>query len=113
MGAETRFRKMKERAFDRGDTKCCWCNLEMYFCRQETREQAKARLGVSSRKELRLRAATIEHLIPKSRGGTDDKWNIALACNLCNSQRPSDLPADAFLSIIRPAPTAPHGKDER
>jgi 5-methylcytosine-specific restriction endonuclease McrA len=31
--------------------------------------------------------ATIEHLTPKSQGGTDDLANLVLACKLCNSSR--------------------------
>lgn len=29
-------------------------------------------------------AFEVEHLIPESRGGTDDASNLALACNACN-----------------------------
>lgn len=36
--------------------------------------------------------ATIEHLTPRSEGGTDELANLALACKLCNSSR-ADIPA--------------------
>lgn len=30
---------------------------------------------------------TIEHIIPKSKGGTDDLENLALACSACNNSK--------------------------
>ena len=38
----------------------------------------------------------IEHLVPKSRGGTDRVSNLALACNRCN-QKKGNQPLEAFL----------------
>lgn len=31
--------------------------------------------------------ATWEHLVPRSRGGTDAPWNLALSCYPCNHRR--------------------------
>lgn len=36
----------------------------------------------------------VEHIIPRSRGGTDDAWNVALACALCNIRK-----ADHYISL--------------
>lgn len=30
---------------------------------------------------------TIDHLIPKILGGTDDFWNLAIACATCNGSK--------------------------
>lgn len=30
-------------------------------------------------------ATTIDHRIPKSKGGTDDDWNLVACCNKCNA----------------------------
>lgn len=35
---------------------------------------------------------TIDHYIPKSRGGTSDRSNQVLSCNDCNADKGSDLP---------------------
>ena len=43
------------------------------------------------RKPLTLEGATVEHIIPKSYGGTDGSKNTALACSFCNTAR-----ADSF-----------------
>ena len=32
-------------------------------------------------------AATRDHILPQKRGGTDDAWNIKLACQWCNEAR--------------------------
>jgi len=37
--------------------------------------------------------ATIEHVIPKARGGTDDYDNLVVACEPCNRQRGDELSA--------------------
>lgn len=34
-----------------------------------------------------LSRATIEHIVPRSHGGTDDPENLALACERCNHQK--------------------------
>lgn len=48
---------------------CCWCG-----------------------EELNTRIATLEHIIPLSRGGLNNMNNYALACEPCNSKRGSDMP---------------------
>jgi 5-methylcytosine-specific restriction endonuclease McrA len=31
--------------------------------------------------------ATIEHIVPRNHGGTDDRMNLALACARCNAEK--------------------------
>lgn len=38
-------------------------------------------------KELPLEQLTLDHLIPKSKGGTNSQENLRLACKPCNSKR--------------------------
>ena len=49
--------------------KCCWCGCE---CVAESNYQ---------------NSATIEHVVPRSLGGSDDWENLAMACNKCNHRR--------------------------
>lgn len=43
-------------------------------------------------KPLTLDTSTIEHIIPLSRGGLDNKNNYALACEECNRARADGMP---------------------
>ena len=31
--------------------------------------------------------ATIEHILPRSQGGTNADWNLAIACRRCNGEK--------------------------
>ena len=42
--------------------------------------------------KLSAETATLEHIIPLSRGGLDNANNWALACEPCNQSRDSDMP---------------------
>lgn len=48
--------------------------------------------------ELTFREATMDHIIPKSRGGALEIGNIVIACYDCNYER-QNMPADIFLII--------------
>lgn len=58
---------------------------------------------------------TFEHVIPRSRGGTDDPGNLVAACQRCNSQRssaywPEHRRALAHARINAPSPTKLDGR---
>src|SRR3546814_6935641 len=53
-----------------------------------TTDSAKfAKIYQVSNKQARWRQATAEHLIPRSKGGSDRRVNIVAACLFCNSHR--------------------------
>lgn len=66
--------KMRDYLAHRDGWTCCWCTV------------ALGALG-GALEQGGVLAATIEHLIPKHAGGTDDPSNLALACYVCNSSR--------------------------
>jgi 5-methylcytosine-specific restriction endonuclease McrA len=45
-------------------------------------------------------SATIDHLTPKSRGGSNAQWNLALACYLCNQDK-GDRTYDEYVKFIQ------------
>lgn len=52
---------------------CCWCKRRMIF------EEAF--------RSSHPWAASIEHIIPRSAGGSNEKENLKLACRQCNTTR--------------------------
>jgi hypothetical protein len=62
--------------------------------RQRVREQAGDRCGYClSAQQYVMGQLEIEHIIPSSRGGTDDEINLWLACRLCNSYKSDQIEA--------------------
>lgn len=58
------YRRRRRLYFEMGRTSCCWC-----------------------KKSLTFRQATIEHLLPRSRGGKNNIENLDIACGPCNGKR--------------------------
>lgn len=46
---------------------------------------------------LTLRTASIDHLIPKAKGGTNDDSNLALSCKKCNTDKEDLLPLEFIM----------------
>ena len=72
-----------------------------------------SRRAVFARDEYRCQycgagADSIDHVIPRSRGGLDDWENLAAACRTCNSTKRNRTPAEAGMRLLRPcrAPSA-------
>ena len=49
---------------------------------------------------------TLEHVVPRSRGGTSNWQNVVLACVACNDRKANRLPGEAGMKLVR-APKAP------
>ncbi len=45
-------------------------------------------------KELPLKKVTLDHYLPKSKGGPDDTFNLVLCCKSCNKLKKSSIPED-------------------
>jgi 5-methylcytosine-specific restriction endonuclease McrA len=44
---------------------------------------------------------TVDHVIPRSRGGTHGWENLVTACKRCNQKKGSLLPAEALMGLVR------------
>lgn len=75
------YRYWRSRLSEAQNHKCCFCGCVM------TEERNKRN------------SSTIEHVIPKSKGGPDHPDNFAASCDDCNNKR-GDLPVDEFLEKI-------------
>ncbi len=74
------------------------------FARDRYRCQYCGRPGA----ELRLRESlTRDHLIPISRGGTNDWTNVVTACSPCNTRKANRLPDEIGMQPLTP-PVEPH-----
>lgn len=77
------------KVFARGRGRCCYCEREV-----NPHRNAKKQAGTD---------ATIEHLIPVSKGGDDSRENLKLACMRCNNLR-GTVSADWFRDFVRNFP---------
>lgn len=66
-----------------------------------------SRRAVFARDEYRCQycgrgADSIDHVLPRSRGGGDGWDNLAAACRSCNSAKRNRTPAEAGMHLLRP-----------
>ena len=73
---KTPYRNVRYRIYYRDDWKCVYC-------------------GAS----LREGDATLDHFIPRSKGGTNKSTNLVSSCVRCNSSK-SDMAAREFLVLV-------------
>lgn len=55
-----------------------------------------------------VRELTLDHVVPRSRGGRSSWTNLVTACGPCNHRKASRTPAEARMPLPRP-PVAPRG----
>ena len=67
-----RRRNLQRRLIARDGMRCCWCDCEMVF---------------PDGKMYPPNQLTIEHVVPRSSGGTNNIGNLKLACRRCNNSR--------------------------
>lgn len=70
-----KWRRLQKRVIARDGLECFWCGCEC------------ERPGAGKQGQLEPHHATIDHLIPVARGGSDRLSNLVVACHSCNSTR--------------------------
>lgn len=70
---------VRNRLAEAQNWRCCWCGCD------------------TVPEKGRANSATIEHVIPRSKGGSDDPANYAMSCNGCNQAR-RNLDAEEFIA---------------
>ena len=51
-------------------------------------------------KPMRIGSMTLDHIRPRSRGGSDSKYNLALCCHTCNQAKADRGPLRWALAIV-------------
>lgn len=74
--------------FEREREHCFWCGRQVQM-------KVKAVADAASR----------DHIIPRSEGGSDDLNNLVLSCFRCNQER-GNMPAQAFGKLMWGEPTS-------
>lgn len=74
--------KRVRKLIERDGEFCVYCGVKMFL---------KTRIGEPK--------ATLDHIIPKSKGGTDALENLVLACAPCNNKKGAIMPAEWFHMI--------------
>lgn len=87
--------------------------LKMLKIRVEYSERAFSREGVLTRDDHTCgyclgKATTYDHILPRSRGGTDSWRNCISACLICNGLKGSRTPEEADMPLLF-KPTVPFG----
>jgi hypothetical protein len=76
--------------------------------RQRVAQQANFRCGYCQTQEIISGVPlTVEHILPKARGGSDDEQNLWLSCRLCNEAKgilieTIDPQTDALTPLFNP-----------
>ncbi len=62
-------------------------------------------------RSLAPKLLTLDHVVPRSRGGAGTWENLVAACYVCNNRKADRTPAEAGMPLIRkPAPIGIHAK---
>lgn len=72
---------------------------EIKFCRSSIYERDNGQCQYCL-KNLTKQDATLDHIIPKSRGGKNNWNNVVLCCKKCNDKKGSRTPQEADMSLI-------------
>ena len=74
-------RKWKNDQLTKQRQRCYYCN-----CLMDTNTY-----NTDIGERIPINACTIDHKIPRSKGGTSERWNLVLACHGCNNQKADQL----------------------
>lgn len=65
---------------------CLWCGKKTWVIGRHS-VATRRRLGVGGVANIHSLIATIEHVLPKGKGGTSESDNLAMSCRGCNNAR--------------------------
>lgn len=106
--AFVRTRRMLPRLAEAQNWRCCWCGFRMIRNR-DVMPEVRAVLGDGGRRGhfvrmAVLRSASVEHVVPRCDGGTDEAENLVASCRCCNefrSNQPVEVAAVRIERLLR------------
>jgi hypothetical protein len=86
--------RLKDFILARTAHKMCGYNRGVVFARDDYRCQYCSRF-------ITFREATIDHVVPRSRGGKNHWTNCVTACKNCNRRKDNKTPEEAGMKLLR------------
>lgn len=77
--------------------KCCYC--ENMLVRKPKKKPWKPGANKNRNQKVKYIRWTTEHLVPRSKGGNDEHWNLRDCCHACNEDR-NNLSLEAWLARL-------------
>lgn len=85
---------VRSRVYDRDGNHCRYCGLEV-------EQRDNNRRGLSFRHDTRIpRLRTMDHVVPRSRGGLTSVENCVTACGVCNHLKADRTPQEAGMLLL-------------
>ncbi|MFN0058849.1 MAG: HNH endonuclease [Planctomycetota bacterium] len=84
---------------------------QVKFCRRNVFERDQYSCQYCGRR-LRTQELTLDHVLPRSRGGKTTWLNVVVACHGCNGRKANRTPLEARMTMIR-QPRRPHWEEVR
>ena len=99
-------RQFKQICYYEGRLACEYCGVDLRFVnigagsKCLTIAEELKRFGLSTKAELKQVHATTDHIIPKSKGGTNAKHNYKICCQRCNTIKANGSEEELYQKLI-------------
>ena len=84
-------KNIREVLFQEFKSKCFWCNCKLAINSYSKRTGEEMKDKNNNFLKGVFRFNHIDHVIPRSKGGTDEISNLVLSCDTCNMKRGNRL----------------------
>lgn len=82
--SDTYIQKYGKKIAARDGMTCHYCGCQLYDGKDVHKIARENNWSNDLRRDIFLVIATVDHVIPRAKGGSDDLENLVLACHKCN-----------------------------
>ena len=100
-----RARKILGQAYEEGHLNCPICGREMFYISYETWDEYSLRFMDTYKieapkwpQDIAAWQASVDHVIPASKGGSDEDENLIVICKQCNTTKGARLFSEAGMT---------------